>query len=130
MTKNCEECNKQFEGHRNAHYCPECRLKLQREAHKRYAIKTRARKTQYQRDYYYRNRERLLEKKKERNKANYEYKRGPNLEREDLASWKIEYLRKGDLWTWKATKGNVTLEAHRNFYSLRTAQKDCALALG
>lgn len=129
MIKTCEECNKQFEGHRNAHYCPECRLKLQREAHKRYANKNRAKKTQYQRDYYYRNRERLLEKQKARNKANYEYKRGP-IDRPGLTGWTIEYTKNGDLWTWSARKGNVVLDAGRYFSTLRIAQKDCLFALG
>ena len=133
MIKKCqfEGCGVEFEGGYRALYCPTHRFLLQKEARARYEEKRdRARANAASLSYYYRHREECLAKQKARNKANYEYKRGPNLEREDLASWKIEYVRNGDLWTWKATKGNVTLEAHRNFYSLRTAQKDCAYALG
>lgn len=132
MIRKCEyeNCGAEFEGSPQSHYCPEHRLLLQREAHKRYDERNRERRAKNQRAYYQRNRERLLEKQKARNKANYVYKRGPMPPRYETAGWTIEYLRTGDLWTWKATKGNVTLEAHRNFYSLRTAQKDCLLALG
>lgn len=131
MIRKCEyeNCGVEFEGKPQSHYCPVHRLLLQREAHKRYDEKNRERRTKNQRAYYYRNREKIIEKQKARNKANYQYKRGP-IERPNLTGWKVEYLRTGDLWTWKAVKGNVTLEAHRNFYSLRTAQKDCLLAIG
>jgi len=130
MIRKCEfeGCAVEFEGSPQSHYCHEHRLLLQREAKKRYEKKNLGRKAQYQRAYYQRNRERLLEKQKARNKANYVYKRGP-IER-DIAGWSVEYIRKGEMWTWKARKGNVTLEAHRNFYSLRTAQKDYLLAIG
>lgn len=130
MIRKCEyeNCGIEFEGTPQSHYCPEHRLLLQREAHKRYEQKNRDKKTKYQRDYYLRNRERLLAKQKA-----YSIGKKPNgerLEKANLTGWKIEYLRKGDTWTWEATKGNVTLVAHRNFYSLRTAQKDCMLAIG
>lgn len=130
MIRKCEyeNCGIEFEGTPQSHYCPEHRLLLQREAHRRWELKNKDRKRKNQRAYYQRNREKIIAKQRVRNKANYEYKRGP-IER-DFTGWKIEYLRKGDLWTWKAIKGNVTLEAHRNFYSLRTAQKDCMLAIG
>ncbi len=127
MIRKCEfeGCGVEVEGSPQSHHCPELRLQLQREAHKRYDEKNRERRAKNLRDYYQRNREKIIAKQRARNKANYECKQRPN-----LAGWKIEYLRSGDLWTWKATKGNVTLEAHRNFYSLRTAQKDCMLAIG
>lgn len=131
MIRKCEfeGCGVEFEGSPQSHYCPEHRLQLQREAKKRYDEKNRERKAKNQLAYYYRHREKILKKRKVQNKANYVYKRGPK-EVPNLTGWKIEYLRSGDLWTWKAVKGNVTLEAHRNFYSLRTAQKDCMLAIG
>lgn len=131
MIRKCEYegCGVEFEGSPQSHYCYEHRLLLQREAHKRYADKNRETKNKNARAYYYRNREKILEKQKARNKANYVYKRGPQV-REGGIGWSVEYIRKGEMWTWKARKGNVTLEAHRNFYSLRTAQKDCLLALG
>ena len=100
---------------------------LQREAHRRYEQKNRDKKTKYQRDYYLRNRERLLAKQKA-------YMAGKTRDDDEIKAnitgWKIEYVRKGDTWTWEAKKGNVTLVAHRNFYSLRTARKDCMLAIG
>lgn len=129
MIRKCEYegCVIEFEGSPQSHYCPEHRLLLQREAHKRYEQKNRDKKTKYQRDYYLRNRERLLAKQRA-------YMAGKTRDDDEIKAnitgWKIEYLRKGDTWTWEATKGNVTLVAHRNFYSLRTAQKDCMLAIG
>lgn len=130
MIRKCEfeGCVVEFEGSPQSHYCPEHRILLQREAHRRWELKNKERRAKNQRAYYQRNRDKIIAKQRVRNKANYEYKRGP-IER-DITGWKIEYIRSGDLWTWKAIKGNVTLEAHRNFYSLRTAQKDCLLALG
>lgn len=129
MIRKCEyeNCGIEFEGTPQSHYCPEHRLLLQREAHKRYEQKNRDKKTKYQRDYYLRNRERLLAKQKA-----YMAGKARDVEetKANLTGWKIEYLRKGDTWTWEAKKGNVTLVAHRNFYSLRTAQKDCMLAIG
>lgn len=115
MTKICEECGVCFEGIKTTHYCPKCRLKIQKEAAKKYyqthRAEIRAKQKKYQ--------TLRAASKKTHDKPMY-----------DTTGWKIEYLRVGDLWTWKATKGNVILEAHRNFYSLRTAQKDCLLALG
>lgn len=129
MIRTCEECNKQFEGHRNAHYCPECRLKLQREAHRRYEASHKERKKINARNYYLRHREQLLAKQKARYKETYEYKRGP-IDRQGLTGWTIEYIKNGDLWTWSARKGNVVLDAGRDFETLRIAQKDCLLAIG
>ena len=130
MIRKCEfeGCNVEFEGSPQSHYCPEHRLFLQREAHKRYDYKNKQFKKDYMRDYYRQNRTRILELKKRREEKRLE-REGQQI-KDALNCWKIEYLRSGDLWTWKATKGNVTLEAHRNFYSLRTAQKDCMLAIG
>lgn len=129
MIRKCEyeKCGIEFEGSPQSHYCPEHRLLLQRESHKRYEQKNRDKKTKYQRDYYLRNRERLLAKQKA-----YMAGKARDVEetKANITGWKIEYLRKGDTWTWEAKKGNVTLAAHRNFYSLRTAQKDCMLAIG
>lgn len=131
MIRQCEyeNCGIEFEGTPQSHYCPEHRLLLQREAHKRYEQKNRVKKTKYQRDYYYRNREKIIAKQRERNKSNYEYKRGP-IDRQGLTGWTIEYIKNGDLWTWSARKGNVVLDAGRDFETLRIAQKDCLLAIG
>ena len=129
MIRKCEYegCGIEFDGSPQSHYCPEHRLLLQREAHRRYEQKNRDKKTKYQRDYYLRNRERLLAKQKA-------YMAGKTRDDDEIKAnitgWKIEYVRKGDTWTWEAKKGNVTLVAHRNFYSLRTARKDCMLAIG
>ena len=115
MTRVCEECGKEFEGTAQAHYCHECRRRIQRESAK---------------EYYYRNRESIRKKQKAYQAT---LKKGPKTREKpqyETRSWTVEYIRKGDLWTWKAKKGNVVLEAHRNFYSLRTAQRDCLLAIG
>ena len=127
MIKNCEECNKQFEGHRNAHYCQECRLKLQREAHKRYNAKHPERVKARMQAYYAKNREKLVAKQRAYNAA---VGHKPRLPKFDTAGWTIEFKRNGDLWTWSAKKGNVVLDAGRDFSTLRIAQKDCLLAIG
>lgn len=112
MIKNCEECNGPFEGQKNTHYCPECRLKLQREAHKRYYARHRKERIERQRVY------------------NAAKKHSHHKNTRDISGWSIEFMRKGEVWTWSARKGNVVLDAGRDFTTLRIAQQDCLLALG
>ena len=42
----------------------------------------------------------------------------------DTSGWTIELIRKGDLWTWKATKGKAVLKAGREFESISIAKKE------
>lgn len=115
MSRTCEECGVYFEGTKAAHYCPKCRLKIQKEAAKKY---------------YHDHKYEIRMKQKKYQTLRAASQKTHDKPMYDTTGWKIEYLRHGDLWTWKATKGTVVLEAHRDFYSLITAQKDCLLAIG
>lgn len=139
MTKVCEKCGVEFEG-KQAHFCPVCRKDVQREAALEYYHKNRTEIRQKQKEYhgtesyrkryeeyYAKNRERLVAKQKAYNAAKGHK---PREYAKDISGWTIEFIRHGDLWTWKAKRGASELKAARDFSTLRLAQKDCLLALG
>ena len=116
MIKNCEKCGAKFEGRRDAHYCKPCRIELQRNASRNYQAKMRKLYPE------------LVREKMRRYKATGTTR--SELPKPETAGRTIEYIRKGDLWTWCARKGNAEIKAGRYFETLRIAQKDCLLALG
>ena len=139
MIKHCEKCGVEFEG-KQAHYCQVCRKDIQRDAARNYYHKNRTEIRQKQKvyhgseeyrkkyeEYYAKNRERLVAKQKAYNAAKGHK---PREYAKDISGWTIEFIRHGELWTWTAKRGNVVLDAGRDFSTLRIAQKDCLLALG
>lgn len=115
MTRVCEKCGKEFEGLKTSHYCKHCRLEIQRKA---------------AREYYYKHREEIRKKQKEYQAQLPVGKKTREHAKYETVGWKVEYIRHGDLWTWKATRGKVVLKAARDFSSITIAQRDCLLAIG
>lgn len=111
MIRICEQCSAEFEGGKNAHYCPVCRQKRFKEA----GIKGNPKKAA------------TTPKKTKKQRK----RRDDGAFCEERKTWTVEFIRTREGWMWKAQRGKkVSLKSAGYFYSITGAKKDYEQAIG